>query len=304
MNDLTHLSLFTGIGGIDLAAEWAGFTTIGQVEQNPYALRVLRKRFGRIPRWSDIRDFSADDFRRRTSIDSPTLISGGFPCQPFSCAGKRRGKEDDRYLWPEMFRVVRELRPDWVLGENVAGIVNMELESCCSDLEGEGYRVRAFLIPACGVGALHRRERVFIVAHTGYNAGSAKPELQQDIPKESVTSSKGQLYPQIMANTNSSRESPGWKDRGTGWIWESYENVTHPYKQGFQEWNGGNDTPRSCASINGCDWWNTEPALGRVAHGGPHRVDRLRCLGNAVVPQQVYPILAGIAQVEKEIHRG
>jgi len=196
MHDLTHLSLFTGIGGFDLAAAWTGFKTVGQVEQDPYALRVLRRRFGReIPRWTDIRDLSADDFKRRTGIDSPTLISGGFPCQPFSCAGKREGKEDDRYIWPEMLRVVRELRPSWMVGENVAGFANMALESCCSDLEDEGYTVRAFLIPAAG---------------------------------------------------------------------------------------------------------ESEPLVGRVAHGVPRRVDRLRCLGNAVVPQQVYPILASIAQIEEE----
>jgi DNA (cytosine-5)-methyltransferase 1 len=269
VNDLTHLSLFTGIGGIDLAAEWAGFRSIGQVEQNKYALRIMRNRFGRrISRWSDIRDISASDFKRRTGIDSPTLISGGFPCQPFSCAGKRRGKEDDRYLWPEMFRVVRELRPSWVIGENVAGIVSMELEPCCTDLEGEGYTVRAFLIPACGVGAWHRRERVFIVAHT-----------------------------------DSPRVSPGGKDRRVGRIGESVTDIPYSNSTGLScSWTTRETTgPNGGASATtpGGNWWDAEPAVGRVAHGVPHRVDRLRCLGNAVVPQQIYPILAGITQIEE-----
>jgi len=270
MNDLTHLSLFAGIGGIDLAAEWAGFRTVGQVEQNPYALRVLRNRFGRrIPRWTDIRDISADNFKRRTGIDSPTIITGGFPCQPFSCAGKRRGKEDDRYLWPEMLRVVRELRPAWVLGENVAGIVSMELEPCCTDLEGEGYTVRAFLVPACGVGAWHRRERVFIIgSNTRYNAGSTEQGCKPHIPKKLVTGSTRQLHPKSLAHTK------GECGHGTGTAW-----------------------PRRRRSSD-ADWGSVEPAVDRVAHGVPHRVDRLRCLGNAVVPQQVYPILAGIAQIE------
>ena len=265
MNDLTHLSLFTGIGGIDLAAEWAGFRTIGQVEQNLYALRVLRNRFGRrIPRWTDIKDLTADNFKRRTGIDSPTIITGGFPCQPFSCAGKRRGKEDDRYLWPEMLRVVRELRPDWVLGENVAGIVNMELESCCADLEGEGYTVRAFLVPACGVGAWHRRERVFIIG------SSTEQGCKPHIPQKLVTGCTRQLHP--TPNTDIWREQR-WQDVRVGRIEELDQVLSGEY-------------------------WTTEPAVGRVAHGVPHRVDRLRCLGNAVVPQQIYPILAGIAQIE------
>jgi len=280
MNDLTHLSLFTGIGGIDLAAEWAGFRTIGQVEQNLYALRVLRNRFGRrIPRWTDIKDLTADNFKRRTGIDSPTIITGGFPCQPFSCAGKRRGKEDDRYLWPEMLRVVRELRPDWVLGENVAGIVSMELEPCCADLEGEGYTVRAFLVPACGVGAWHRRERVFIIgSNTRYHAGSTEQECEPHIPQKLVTGCTGQLHSEDISNTNS---------------------------QGLQERNRINFARGPYPPTNRCGWWDVEPTLGRLAHGVPHRVDRLRCLGNAVVPQQVYPILAGIAQIElSEVLKG
>jgi DNA (cytosine-5)-methyltransferase 1 len=289
MNDLTHLSLFTGIGGIDLAAEWAGFRTIGQVEQNPYALRVLRNRFGRrIPRWTDIRDISADNFKRRTGIDSPTIITGGFPCQPFSCAGKRRGKEDDRYLWPEMLRVVRELRPAWVLGENVAGIVNMELESCCADLEGEGYTVRAFLVPACGVGAWHRRERVFIVVHTS----SDRCNYRRNDRRERSNRQEGEHLQEIKQERKRFRVKVVTGCRGV------VPPLTNTNSQGLQERNRINFARGPYPPSNRCGWWDVEPALGRLAHGVPDRVDRLRCLGNAVVPQQVYPILAGIAQIE------
>ena len=243
---LTHLSLFTGIGGIDLAAEWAGFKTIGQVECDRFAREILRLRFGDIPRWDDIRDVSADDFRRETGVKRPTLITGGFPCQPFSTAGKRRGKEDDRYLWPEMLRVVSELRPAWVVGENVAGIVRMALDTCLSDLEGEGYAVRAFLIPACAVGAPHRRDRVFIVAADTTGKGLQRADTEGDTCTKGCTPKLGQ---------------GGWE----------------------------------------ANWWQTEPGVGRVAHGVPHRVDRLRCLGNAVVPQQIYPILKTIAEIESKV---
>jgi len=310
MNDLTHLSLFTGIGGIDLAAEWAGFRTIGQVEQNLYAQRVLRNRFGRrIPRWTDIKDLTADNFKRRTGIDSPTIITGGFPCQPFSCAGKRRGKEDDRYLWPEMLRVVRELRPDWVIGENVAGIVNMELESCCADLEGEGYTVRAFLVPACGVGAWHRRERVFIIgSNTRYHAGSTEQECEPHIPQKLVTGCTGQLHSEDVSNTDNSgsgitglrnnrngkEESQSWRGIAQLESCQICEGVTDSDKERWQDEGG----QIGLCNRSGRQQWKIEPSVGRVAHGVPHRVDRLRCLGNAVVPQQVYPILAGIAQIE------
>lgn len=165
MQKLTHLSLFSGIGGLELAAEMAGFSTVGQCEWADYPTKVLEKHWPDVPRWRDIRTLTGESFYEKTGIRTVDVISGGFPCQPFSVAGKRKGREDDRYLWPEMLRVISELRPAWVVGENVAGIVNMALDQVYADLENEGYTVQAFIIPACAVDAPHRRDRCVIVAY-------------------------------------------------------------------------------------------------------------------------------------------
>ena len=173
MSELTHLSLFSGIGGLDLAAEWAGFRTVGQCEWADYPRAVLEKHWPGMPRWRDIRTLTGDDFFEKTGLRTVTVLSGGFPCQPFSTAGKRRGKDDDRYLWPEMLRVISEIRPTWVVGENVAGIVSMALDTVLSDLESIGYACQAFVIPACAVDAPHRRDRVAIVGYAEHNGLSA-----------------------------------------------------------------------------------------------------------------------------------
>ena len=163
---LTHLSLFSGIGGLDLAAEMAGIETIGQCEWADYPTKVLEKHWPDVPRWRDIRTLTKESFHERTSRWTVDIISGGFPCQPFSLAGKRTGTDDDRYLWPEMLRVIQELQPTWVVGENVVGIINLALDTVLSDLENEGYASQAFIVPACGVDAPHKRERVAILAYS------------------------------------------------------------------------------------------------------------------------------------------
>ena len=205
---MTHLSLFSGIGGLDIAAEWAGFTTVGQCEFADYQTKVLAKHWPDVPRWRDIRTLTGDSFYERTGLRTVDIISGGFPCQPFSTAGKRRGAADDRFLWPEMLRVVQELRPTFVIGENVAGLASMakpggvarvesrsiarlpdadhyeavyvrqeemQLYNILQDLEKIGYEVQPFIVPACAVDAPHRRDRIAIVAYCDHGQRQAPP---------------------------------------------------------------------------------------------------------------------------------
>lgn len=167
---MTHASLFSGIGGFDLAAEWAGWTNMFNCEIDGFCRRVLQYHFPNARQYADIR--TTDFTVWRGHID---VLTGGFPCQPFSVAGKRLGTDDERHLWPEMLRAIREIRPRWVVGENVFGIVNwsdgLVFEQVCADLENEGYAVQPFILPACAVDAPHRRDRVWVVAHRN-DAGS------------------------------------------------------------------------------------------------------------------------------------
>jgi len=272
--ELTHFSLFSGIGGIDLAAEWAGFRTVGFCEKDKFCQKVLRKYWPGVPIWEDVRNVTKESLEK-AGIRAVDLISGGFPCQPFSVAGKRRGKADDRYLWPEMFRVISEVRPAWVLGENVANFVNMGLDDALSDLEGIGYETQAFVIPACAVGAPHRRDRVFIVAYT-------------------ESSKDGRFNCAELFKRGTRLEFASSNQRCTKN--KSCKNVAHSTRQLP---HGGRDarTTRRNEPANS-SWWTVEPNVGRVAHGIPNRVDRLKALGNAVVPQQVYPILKAIYKIK------
>ena len=163
------LSLFSGIGGIDLAAEWAGIETIAFCEIDPFCQKVLKKHWPDVPIFPDIKELRGED------IGTVDIVAGGFPCQPYSVAGKQGGKEDDRDLWPEMFRVIQETKPTWIVGENVAGFVNMELERTLLDLESEGYETQTLIIPACAVNAKHQRYRTFIVGYSCSGGLSRKP---------------------------------------------------------------------------------------------------------------------------------
>lgn len=162
---MKHLSLFSGIGGFDLAAEWVGFENVGQVEKDQFCLQVLKKNFPHVPKFKDIKKFGKTDLTGRVDI-----ITGGFPCQPFSQAGARGGTSDARHLWPEMLRVIRAFKPSWVVAENVRGLLTIEeglvFEQVCIDLENAGYEVQPIIIPAASVNAPHRRDRVWFIAHT------------------------------------------------------------------------------------------------------------------------------------------
>jgi DNA (cytosine-5)-methyltransferase 1 len=172
--ELTHLSLFTGIGGLDVAAEWAGFKTVGQCEWADYPTKILEKHWPDVPRWRDIHDFSADEFIRRTGRREVTAISGGFPCQPHSLAGKRKASDDERDLWPEYRRIVSEFEPGWVVAENVPGLLTSEdgrfFRGVLRDFAKLGFNVGWCTYPASWIGAIHKRERIFTIAHRkGFN---------------------------------------------------------------------------------------------------------------------------------------
>jgi len=163
------LDLFSGIGGFSYGLDKVGFKTVAFCEMDKYCKLVLQKHWKGVKIYNDVKEITKARFET-DGIEFPEVITGGFPCQPFSVAGKQKGTSDDRYLWPEMFRIIKEFKPRWVIGENVRGIVNIQdgvvFETVCTDLESEGYEVQAFNIPAAGVGAPHRRERIWIVAHS------------------------------------------------------------------------------------------------------------------------------------------
>lgn len=165
---MRKLSLFSGVGGIDLAAEWAGMETVAFCEREPFPQKVLRKHWPDVPIYDDVCTLTADRLREDGIMDDRRtigIVSAGYPCQPFSVAGKREGKEDDRHLWPEVKRLLEEIRPRWFVGENVAGHVTLGLDTVLSDLEDIGYTTQSFIIPSSAVGAPHRRESFYCGPH-------------------------------------------------------------------------------------------------------------------------------------------
>ena len=322
---LTHLSLFSGIGGLDLAAETAGFKTVGQCEWADYPTKVLEKHWPDVPRWRDIRTLTKESFYAKTGMRAVDVISGGFPCQPFSVAGKRRGSEDDRYLWPEMLRVISELRPAWVVGENVAGIVNMSLDTVLSDLENQGYAVQAFVIPACGVDAPHKRERVAIVGRREmekqHNWGGWRPNAMEN--SDCIRCGEQGVLSQQQRRAEFERDGEAVANadnRGRFVRRHGQLSAAEESRGGWNDNRGGaaqyvagerrSAKPGLGREADGISCWLDEIRRGwidgsweygipRVATGVKDRVNRLKCLGNAVVPAQFYPIFQAIADIER-----
>ena len=254
---LTVGSLFSGIGGLDLGLERAGFKVIWQSEIDPYCNKVLKKHWPEVPNHGNIKEIDW------STVERPNVICGGYPCQPFSLAGRRQGTDDPRHLWPWVRTAISELRPNYALLENVRGHLTMGGIEVIGELAEIGYDAEWRIVSAAGLGAPHRRQRLIIVAYP--TSKGLERAIGQVIEGHRNGLTNGGAE---MANTKGSagrsKEPHGLRPR----IWQTTE---------LRE-------PHSASRTIG-DWWEVEPDLGRVANGVPHRVDRLRGLGNAVVPQ-------------------
>jgi DNA (cytosine-5)-methyltransferase 1 len=263
-----HGSLFSGIGGFDLAAEWMGWENIFHCEWNEFGQKILNHYWPNAISYGDI---TKTNFTiHRGAID---VLTGGFPCQPYSVAGKRKGKEDERHLWPEMLRAIREISPTFIVGENVHGIVNwnggLVFHEVQTDLENEGYEILPVILPACAVGAPHRRDRIWFVA-ANYDSERCKrnKEFEEKFKHNGRRKAFGEfnshVSPGIIANSNIGRFKECWPK------WFTSREFTQNY--GF----------------------TSEPGICRGDDGFPYRVDRLKALGNAIVPQVALQIFKAI----------
>ena len=240
---MTHVDLFSGIGGFALACRWAGLETICFCERDPYCQQILVKHWPSVPIVGDIHEFDG------TAYSNVTLVTGGPPCQPVSVAGERRGQTDDRWLWKEMHRVITEIRPRFVVFENVAGVRNMGLDEVLSDLEASGYATGAAIIPACAISAQHRRDRCWVLAN-----------------------------------------SIGERQSGSGTFGHASDQAPDGEGEAIKFGNG------SVGQV-----WSVEPELGRVAHGIPHRMERLTALGNSIVPQLAYVLIQTLLKQQPSV---
>lgn len=297
---LTAGSLFSGIGGLDLGLERAGMTVIWQSEIDPYASRVLAKHWPHVPNLGDI---TAVDW---STVERPDLICGGYPCQPFSLAGVRRGEGDPRHLWPHFHRAIRHLRPRYALLENVPGHLSLGFDRVLGDLAEIGYDAEWCSVPAAAVGAPHLRWRIFAVAYPQRDGlrqqpvaifgGSGPAIAGDDGEARTLADADGQRLQErrqphrpSIADLESSRwdhtrrrgEDVADADRQAG---RQAGAAQRGARRRAGQWPSTQPGGRG-GGQDGTGHWATEPDVGRVAHGVPARVDRLRCLGNAVVPQ-------------------
>jgi len=310
------IDLFSGIGGFSLGLEsTGGFETIQFVENEPWCQKILAKNFPEVPIAGDIREYEG----QRADV-----VVGGFPCQPFSVAGKRKGTTDDRHLWPEMLRVIKASKPRWVIGENVRNLTSIQdglvFEQVCTDLESEGFEVQPFIIPASAVNAPHQRYRVWIVANSNIRESRSTDESESRKEKQFESCANSTSQRGIVANSKSSksRKQTKWErgkdsQRGSndsrGFERERPKDVADSKiseRDALQtNREHGETTPQEVSRDRSgiqrqTSWWSSEPRVGRVAYGVSDKVDRLKGLGNAIVPQIAYQIGLAILQAEKE----
>jgi DNA (cytosine-5)-methyltransferase 1 len=333
---MKHGSLFSGIGGFDLAAEWAGWENIFHCEWNPFGKKVLKHYW---PNAESFTDITKTDFTKYANkID---ILTGGFPCQPYSVAGKRKGKEDNRHLWPEMLRAIREIKPRYIVGENVSGLVSWDrglvFEEVQTDLEAEGYKVQAVLLPACAVDAPHRRDRVWFVAYSasnGYDAESNKGsntwrENNKQSGKGWVSSVEGLGNERTITNTESGGQRGLRNESETTGTREGNQpprsvcrvcdatNSSSIQLQGRKQHrsirsSGEIKTEGGQFSGSICSKWQDFPTQSPVYNGDDglsSRLDGITFLkwrnesikagGNAIVPQVAFEIFKVINQLEK-----
>ena len=300
---LKVLDLFSGIGGFSVGLERTGnFETVAFCEIDKYCKLLLQKHWKGVKIYDDVKKITKEGFEA-DGIPSPDVITGGFPCQPFSVAGKQKGTSDNRHLWPEMFRIIKAFKPRFVIGENVRGIINIQdgmvFETVCTDLESEGYEVQPFIIPAAGVGAPHRRERVWILAIREESMENSRRTLRQgtelretnedEIRKEDAHQHQRSSRPSEsdVADTNTRLGNGQNQEIQTGRNTSntSSEDVADNDGERQQEQRRSESIQKEKSRFECESWWSVEPNVGRVAHGVQGRVHRLKGLGNAIVPQ-------------------
>ena len=329
---LVHASLFSGIGGFDLAAEWMGWDNLFHCEWNPFGQRVLKHHF---PNSISYNDITKTDFSiHNGSVD---ILTGGFPCQPYSTAGKRLGKADERHLFPHMLRCIKEVKPRWVVGENVRGLVSwnggLVFHEVCSDLEREGYEVQSFLIPAAGVNAPHQRYRIWFVAYSNDKGRGARFEQVQsengEISQRNNDAEFSNTSDEYAANTNSrGLERSKEERRNSKYVkWESESgNASNSKSKGLfgmhnsrhksifnwentKVWGGFTRYDKK----NYWDIFPTKPPICGGNDGIPRELDSItfskwrnesiKAYGNAIVPQVAHQIFKAIEEFELMVNK-
>tara|TARA_R100000655_G_scaffold61757_1_gene100162 strand:+ start:52 stop:936 length:885 start_codon:yes stop_codon:yes gene_type:complete len=280
---LKHLDLCSGIGGFALGLQSTGyFKTIGFCEIDSFCQKVLKKNFPGVPIYNDIKEFKPNDEGLR-----PDIITSGFPCQPFSVAGKRKSEKDDRNLWKETFRVIKESRPTWFIGENVGGIVKLYLDTILEDLESANYSTRCFSISAQSIGAKHKRERIWIVANSRWINRGIKHQRDQKMPRQKPTFAETEWTRNTSEIDRSDSRAETLSDSNYARLKEQWQSFTDEKKH---------------ETFKCSNWWEIESELCGVPNGISYGLDkdrsnRIKALGNAIVPQIPYYIGLAIKEV-------